>query len=187
MDCFQYTCCCGRLWKNVLPPNPRVGKLRITSKLAPASRGTLKLAAHCGDALVCVRHRCDEAGQYRFTTVELVVDGAPVRPRSEAIVDLRIGPTERHLQALLRTAGAPWDYQAKLWSVSRRLLVSRSRSIALWRRSSTMWQRHLSALVSSGVRSHNTPLHLTDCIHLASVRPCSPFFRPKTSLLGLTT
>ena len=107
--------------ENPVAGKPAVGTLRVTRKLAPTSRGALKLAARYGDALVCVRHRCDDAGKTRYTTVELVVDAAPMPPRSEVMVGLRIGLAERHLQALVRSAGATWDYQARLWRVSRRV------------------------------------------------------------------
>ena len=90
-------------------------------KLSPQSRGALKLARQFGPALVCVRHRSDAKGEYRFTTVEILVDKAPVRPRSDRIVGLRIGLDEKALQADVRTAGGSWDYKAKVWRIPRRV------------------------------------------------------------------
>lgn len=51
-------------------------------KLKPGQKGTKKLVAEHGDALVCVRYRYDEASSTRFKTVELIVEkkhGAPWR------------------------------------------------------------------------------------------------------------
>jgi hypothetical protein len=62
------------------------GDLRVTKKLSPASRGALKLARQFGDALVCVRHRSDDRGEYRYTTVELLVDKVRVQPRTDQVV-----------------------------------------------------------------------------------------------------
>lgn len=98
-----------------------VGKLRIAKKLALGSRGALKLARQFGDALVCVRHRVDDRGETRYTTVELLVETAPIRARTEHIVGLRIGPGEKALHQLVRSAGASWDYKAKLWRLPRRV------------------------------------------------------------------
>lgn len=52
--------------------------LRVTRKLSPESRGALKLARQFGDALICVRHRSDDKGEYRYTTVELLVEKTPI-------------------------------------------------------------------------------------------------------------
>lgn len=43
-------------------------------KLKPGQKGTKKLVAQHGEALVCVRYRYDEASRTRIKTVELVVE-----------------------------------------------------------------------------------------------------------------
>jgi hypothetical protein len=91
-------------------------------KLATSSRGSLKLARQFGETLICVRHRVDAKAEFRYTTVELLVDKAPIRPRIEAQVGVRIGSAERSLQAVVRAAGATWDHRTKLWRMPKRLV-----------------------------------------------------------------
>jgi hypothetical protein len=100
---------------------PPTGSPRITKKLSPQSRGALKLARRFGPALVCVRDRSDDKGEYRFTTVEILVDKTPIQPRTDRTVGLTIGPDEKALQAIVRTAGGTWDYKAKVWRIPRRV------------------------------------------------------------------
>jgi hypothetical protein len=104
-----------------LSMQPETSKLRVIKKISPGSRGGLKLARKYGDALVCVRHRMDERGEFRYTTVELLVDKTPVRPRVEAMVSVRIGYKEGALRSLVKAAGASWDGGSKLWKLPRRI------------------------------------------------------------------
>ncbi|HKX41878.1 MAG TPA: hypothetical protein VJO99_12025, partial [Burkholderiaceae bacterium] len=53
----------------------------VVKRLSPTQAGALKLARRYGDALVCVRYRHDAAGRHRYTTVELIIDEAPIVPR----------------------------------------------------------------------------------------------------------
>jgi hypothetical protein len=98
-----------------------ISGLRVTRKLAPGSRGALKLERQFGDALVCVRHRCDDRGETRYTTVELLVDQAPIRKRVDAIVGVRVGADEKSLQTVIRAAGGTWDYKLRVWRLPRRV------------------------------------------------------------------
>jgi hypothetical protein len=102
-------------------PKPTKSNLRVTKKLSPQSRGAIKLARQFGQALVCVRHRTDDRGEYRYTTVELLVEKTPIHPRTDKIVGVKIGPDEKSLQTLVRAAGGSWDYRAKLWRLPRRV------------------------------------------------------------------
>jgi hypothetical protein len=95
--------------------------LRVTKKLSPQSKGAIKLTHQFGAALVCVRHRVDARGEFRYTTVELLVDKTPIRPRVETQVALQIELTERSLQGAVRAAGARWDSKARVWRMSKRL------------------------------------------------------------------
>lgn len=52
------------------PPKQTVSALRVTKKLSPETRGALKLTRKFGDSLVCVGHRSDDKGEYRYTTVD---------------------------------------------------------------------------------------------------------------------
>ncbi|MDY6921765.1 MAG: hypothetical protein SV765_16320 [Pseudomonadota bacterium] len=51
----------------------------VTKTLRPGDSGTKRLKQRYGDRLVCVRYRKDAGRQRRYTTVELIVDEAPVR------------------------------------------------------------------------------------------------------------
>ncbi len=90
---------------------------RVVKKLAPGRPGTLRAQRTYGDALVCVRYRHDALKLYRFTTIELVIDAAPIHSRrfDIATFGVHIEPAENHLHAALRAAGARWDGRARLW------------------------------------------------------------------------
>lgn len=98
-----------------------VGRLRVVKKLEPRSRGAIKLAEQFGETLICVRYRVDAAAKYRFTTVELLVDRAPIKVKALKYVGVRIAKDELALQQLARAAGAKWDPAARLWRMPRRL------------------------------------------------------------------
>jgi hypothetical protein len=88
---------------------------RVTKKLSPAQPGAIKLARRYGEQLVCVRHRIDPTGTTRITTVELVVDQAPIAVKPEQIVGVRIEYREGLLRSAVAAAGATWDRQAGVW------------------------------------------------------------------------
>ena len=104
-------------------PSPADAATRVVKKLSPSSRGALKLAQRYGDALVCVRHRVDAAGDWRFTTVELLVETTLLRPRKPRVVGVRVAYQERDLQATVRAAGGRWDADAKLWRLPRKAAI----------------------------------------------------------------
>ena len=101
---------------------PDPSHLRVMKKIAPESRGAIKLAKRFGEALVCVRHRIDDKGEFRYTTVELLVEKTAVVPRSDKIVGIRVGPSEKPLQTLVRAAGGTWDSKARVWRLPRRVV-----------------------------------------------------------------
>lgn len=98
---------------------------RVSKKLSPAQPGAIKLARRYGEQLVCVRHRVAPTGTVRITTVELVVDQAPIAVKPEQIVGVRIEYREGLLRSAARAAGAVWDQKAGVWrmpmKVARRL------------------------------------------------------------------
>lgn len=94
----------------------------VVKRLSATQPGALKLARRFGDALVCVRYRHDAQGQHRYTTVELVVDEAPVARRAEldetVLVHLAFDDNKRRQLAIAH--GAQWDVRQRLWSMPRR-------------------------------------------------------------------
>ena len=103
-----------------IPPDTRV-----TKRLGPDQPGARKLARRHGDALVCVRYRLDTRSGLRFTTIELVVDAAPVRPRATPAppqtVTLPLGWGDNDLRARALAEGAQWDIRARVWRLPREL------------------------------------------------------------------
>ena len=95
---------------------------RIVKRLSASQPGAIKLAQRYGDALVCVRYRHDAQGGRRYTTVELVIDEAPIATRTDldewVMVRIDFNDIQRHRQA--REHGAKWDSKRCLWGMTRR-------------------------------------------------------------------
>jgi hypothetical protein len=90
---------------------------RVVKTLWPKQAGTIRLTRRFGDALVCVRYRHDATGLHRFTTVEVIVDEAPVSGLrvDRRIYGVHIGLHESELRARAIGQGARWDNHSKLW------------------------------------------------------------------------
>ena len=91
-------------------------------KLKPGQKGTKKLLAEHGDALVCVRYRYDETSGTRIKTVELVVETTMWKPpvkkfRDNDLVPVRIGFAEKNLIAAAKTAKGRWNPDERLWFI----------------------------------------------------------------------
>jgi hypothetical protein len=91
-------------------------------KLKPGQKGTKKLLAEHGDALVCVRYRYDAESRMRIKTVELVVERTAWNPPAKAFSDhnlipVRIGYSEKELIASAKAAKGRWNPDAKLWFI----------------------------------------------------------------------
>ena len=95
----------------------------VVKRMSPTQPGALKLARRYGDALVCVRYRHDAQGQHRYTTVELVVDDAPVKGTAnlDEIVSVFLPFSDAHRRQLVLNHGASWNAKSRLWSMSRRI------------------------------------------------------------------
>lgn len=94
---------------------------RVLKTLQPDDRGALQWARQYGEALVCVRHRTDARGKVRHTTVELLVQTTPIRPRNVKMVCLKIAPHERVLHQIVEAAGGRWDARQRLWRLPSRV------------------------------------------------------------------
>jgi hypothetical protein len=96
---------------------------RAVKTLRPAQAGTPKLQRRYGDGLLCVMYREDASGTTRCTTVERVVDTAPVQRRltDRTIVGMRIAWGETSLSARAKSMGAKWDSSARLWRMTFKL------------------------------------------------------------------
>ena len=94
----------------------------VVKRLSATQPGALKLARRFGDALVCVRYRHDAQGRHRYTTVELVVDEAPVEKRTgpDALVLVNLAFDDSKRRQLVLLHGGQWDNKQRLWSMPRR-------------------------------------------------------------------
>jgi len=91
-------------------------------KLKPGQKGTKKLAAEYGDALVCVRYRYDEKSGMRFKTIELIVESkpwtAPMPSFTDAdLVPVYIGFSDTASREIAKAAKGRWDPDQKLWII----------------------------------------------------------------------
>ena len=98
---------------------------RVVKTISPSQAGALKLARQFEHTLVCVRYRHNADGKIRYTTVELVVDQAPIRrrrsknPNSTEIVGLQVPAAESLITRHIRANGGQWDNATHLWRLPR--------------------------------------------------------------------
>ena len=107
---------------------------RVVKTLGPNDRGAIGLARQYGEALVCVRHRTDAEGKVRHTTVELMVESVPIRPRKIFIVNVRVQPHEGAMHSMIKAAGGRWDSKNRVWRLPSRvatILNLRDRVVSL--------------------------------------------------------
>jgi hypothetical protein len=98
------------------------GPDRVVKTLRPTQAGAMKLSRRYGPALVCVRYRHDASGNTRYTTVELIVEQAPVQRRitDRTMVGVTIAWGEAALRAKAKSMGARWDEPSRSWRMSMR-------------------------------------------------------------------
>ncbi len=93
-----------------MPLNSRFGITRL--KLDPGQKGTKKLLAEHGDALVCVRYRYDEVSSTRLKTWNLSSrkqSGVHQKFSDDALVLVRIAYNEKDLMESARAAKGRWN------------------------------------------------------------------------------
>lgn len=106
-----------------------LARSHVVKRLQPSQAGALKLARRYGETLVCVRYRHDETGRYRYTTVELVVDHAPIhRPQNrrrpvedDEEVSVFIALRDATKRRAAAANDAKWDPRTFLWRMPRSL------------------------------------------------------------------
>ena len=102
---------------------PAWNRTRVTKKYDPSQPGARKLAQRYGADLVCVRHRQNSEGTIRYTTVELLVEHAPIAARKTAGQQLavRLRRGEVDLRRQLMANGGRWDPCLSVWWITRGL------------------------------------------------------------------
>lgn len=98
-----------------------MGDAMITRlKLKPGQKGTKKLAAEYGEALVCVRYRYDRATCTRAKTVEIIVEKkawTPPQIPDNTLVPVRIDFSDSALREKAKAARGRWDPEVRLWFI----------------------------------------------------------------------
>lgn len=97
-------------------------KTRLT--LRPGQNGTKKLVEKYGARLLAVRYLYDATGGRRLKTVELIEEELPWQPALPAGQDpdrpvlVRVGLSEQGLRDAVKSAGARWQPDRKLWQMA---------------------------------------------------------------------
>lgn len=96
-------------------------KMKAYGHLKPGQKGTRRLLAKYGAALLCVRYRYDEEAGENLTTVEIIIERRPsnrsIRHRDTDVVAVAIPYVEQVLRQKLKTAGGRWYPDQKVWLV----------------------------------------------------------------------
>ena len=96
-----------------------LAQLRVAKTYSPDQNGAKRFALRYGDDLVCVRHRLNETGTVRHTTVELRIESTPVVSRARTTVAVRIPADDRNTRTVLLACGALWQPAQKYWLLPR--------------------------------------------------------------------
>jgi hypothetical protein len=95
-------------------------EMKAYGHLKPGQKGTQRLVARFGAALVCVRYRYDERTGDNLTTAEIIVDRRPrlaSRYRDRDMVAFSVPYTETALREKLKAAGGHWNPEERVWRV----------------------------------------------------------------------
>ena len=97
--------------------------MKTRRKLVPGQPGTKKLLERYGEDLVCVRYRYDAERKISVKTVELIVERGPWVEKPKRIPDarmvsIRIDYGEVELGRRVKSAGAKWNRDRKLWELA---------------------------------------------------------------------
>lgn len=118
----------------------------VVKKLPPGAPGTKRYTAQYGERLVCVRYRHDKSARRRVTTIELIVDEAPLSdPPSPAARAIQPHPN-RHV--LVRVA----YHEESLRRASRKPEESGCRKGVYGNFRTATWRRSVCTVESSVTR-----------------------------------
>ena len=96
-------------------------EMKSYGHLKPGQKGTHRLVARFGEALVCVRYRYDELADDNLPTAEIIVDRWPanrrLRHRDTDLVAVAVPYTEKALRERLKAAGGRWNPEERVWRV----------------------------------------------------------------------
>jgi len=96
--------------------------MKTIKTLSPGEPGTKKELEKYGDKLVCVRYKYDKENQKKVKTVEVEVARQEKSKNSDRIpfnkkIYVRIEYREKELRKAVKSVGASWDSEKKLWQM----------------------------------------------------------------------
>jgi hypothetical protein len=113
----------------------------VLSTFRPGDKGTRRLLRDWGERLVCVRYRYNAARNMRLKTVEIVVDEAAWKRKSDADCGVEIRSWEKELRDAIVAAGGKWNRELGLWILAK----GKARSLGLERRAKRIPRQPLPA------------------------------------------
>jgi len=106
-----------------LPPGDEPwSDTKVLKTMWPPQPGTKRLRAEFGARLVCVRYRRDLTSGHRYTTVEILVDHAPVRRPDDdhRRVEVRVHPRDEATRQRIKDCGGRWNGLTGKWQLTRK-------------------------------------------------------------------
>jgi len=95
--------------------------MKAYGHLKPGQKGTHRLLAKFGAALLCVRYRYDEETGENLTTAEIIIERRPsnrsIRHHDTDVVAVAVPYAEQVLREKLKAVGGRWDPEQKVWLV----------------------------------------------------------------------
>lgn len=114
--------------------------MEVTRTLKPGDPGTKGFLRQYGQQLVAVRYRKDRAQMKRYTTIEIIVDEAPLLnngrttgptlTRGDYLCPIHIDYHETELRDQVKAAGGRWQRKDKVWILRESLVIE----LGLYRR-----------------------------------------------------
>ncbi len=96
--------------------------MTATVKLRPGQKGTKRLVAEHGDALLCVRYRYDKQNRTRLKTIELIIEKKTWKPtvnrfHDNSLVPVHIEYHNNELREKAKAVQGKWDPKARAWYI----------------------------------------------------------------------
>ncbi len=113
----------------------------VLSTFRPGDKGTRRLLRDWGERLVCVRYRYNAARKMRLKTVEIVVDEAAWKRKSDADCGVEIRSWEKELRDAIVAAGGKWNRELGMWVLAK----GKAKKLGLERRTRSLPRQPIPA------------------------------------------
>ena len=109
--------------------------MKVTKTIRANQQGAKRFKRQWGDKLIAVRYRLDENASEFITTIEIEVDRRPkpepghsqkalLAAQRMEVVAIHVDYKEFELRSEIKSAGARWSQQLRLWLLRRTDVVS---------------------------------------------------------------